>query len=111
LQKIYNKLVRDRIPEIIRADGNVCTTEIMQGGEYIQALREKLVEEALEAAATVDIPMLINELADVYEVMDALMARYDITPASVLAAKEERRNERGGFAQHIRLIDISSPDA
>ena len=103
--------MRDRIPEIIRADGCICTTAIMPEEEYIQALREKLVEEALEAAATSDIPMLINELADVYEVMDALMAQYDITPASVLAAKEQRRSERGGFAQRIRLIDISSPDA
>lgn len=42
----YNKLVRDRIPEIIRQDGRECGTERMSEAEYVQALREKLVEEA-----------------------------------------------------------------
>ena len=43
--KIYNKLVRDRIPEIIEADGRMCTTEILLDDRYLQMLDAKLNEE------------------------------------------------------------------
>ncbi|MCI0711669.1 MAG: nucleoside triphosphate pyrophosphohydrolase [Chloroflexi bacterium] len=59
----YNKLVRDNIPEIIAANG--------------QALRQKLVEEAQEVLQAKP-DELVNELADVYEVLDALIAAYDL---------------------------------
>jgi predicted house-cleaning noncanonical NTP pyrophosphatase (MazG superfamily) len=67
MRKTYNKLVRDRIPEIIQAAGQEYATEVMSLEEYQQALREKLIEEAQEAADASD---LISELADLYEVMD-----------------------------------------
>ena len=50
MRKEYNKLVRDRIPEIIRRDGRNCEIATISEDEYLQALREKLVEEAQEAA-------------------------------------------------------------
>ena len=46
--KVYNKLVRDRIPEIIKADGNACTTEILPDDRYLQMLDAKLNEELTE---------------------------------------------------------------
>ena len=51
MRKEYDKLVRDRIPEIIRQDGRQCGVEVMPEDEYVQALKDKLVEEAKEAAA------------------------------------------------------------
>ena len=36
--KVYNKLVRDRIPEIIEADGDVCATEILSAERYLEML-------------------------------------------------------------------------
>ena len=50
MRKTYHKLVRDRIPEIIREPGKTCEVVTLAAEEYHQALRQKLVEEAMEAA-------------------------------------------------------------
>jgi predicted house-cleaning noncanonical NTP pyrophosphatase (MazG superfamily) len=100
---IYNKLIRDRIPEIIRAAGKQCETDMMTDEEYIQALRSKLVEEAqeVEQAAPND---LLTELADLQEVIAALMAVYGISPEQVSTVQCSRRVERGGFEQRLKLL-------
>ena len=99
----YNKLVRDRIPEIIRRDGRKCGTEIMPEEEYRQALLEKLQEEAQEAIEGSS-TQLVTELADIYEVIDALMAAFGIEREVVLAEQTKKRTERGGFERRIRLL-------
>ncbi|TAE56625.1 MAG: hypothetical protein EAZ88_03705 [Oscillatoriales cyanobacterium] len=50
MEKKYYKLVRDRIPDIIRESGNECETAVLSDEEYRQALRQKLIEEAAEVA-------------------------------------------------------------
>lgn len=99
----YHKLVRDRIPEIIEQDGRKCATETMSEDEYRQALREKLVEEAQEAAESTP-DGIVTELADLYEIIDALMATYDIDREAVLAEQSQRRITRGGFEKQLRLL-------
>ncbi len=99
----YQKLVRDFIPEIIRRSGSSCEVLTMTEEEYRQALRQKLVEEASEAAAA-DPDYLAVELADLYEVMDALMASYGLAAEAVRTEQERRRAARGGFAQRLRLL-------
>jgi predicted house-cleaning noncanonical NTP pyrophosphatase (MazG superfamily) len=99
----YHKLVRDRIPEIIRRDGRECATEMMTEEAYRQALLQKLLEEAHEAAA-VGPEKLVEELADLYEVIDAIMAAYGIEREAVLAKQAHKRAERGGFERRIRLL-------
>ena len=103
MRTTYNKLIRDRIPEIIHAAGKQCETEVMPEAEYLQALRDKLVEEALEVqkAAPAD---LATELADICEVMDALMAAYGISPEQVRLLQAARREERGAFEKRLKLI-------
>jgi len=103
MRKEYNKLVRDRIPEIICQDGRQCGVEVMPEDEYVQGLKDKLVEEAQEAAAARTEDM-VKELADLYEVVDALMAACRIDRQVVLAKQEERRQSRGGFDQRLRLL-------
>jgi len=103
MRKEYDKLVRDRIPEIIRQDGRQCGVEVMPEDEYVQALKDKLVEEAKEAAAAGS-DDLVKELADLNEVIDALMAACGIERQAVLARQEERRQSRGGFDQRFRLL-------
>jgi predicted house-cleaning noncanonical NTP pyrophosphatase (MazG superfamily) len=107
VQKIYHKLVRDRIPEIISANGSTSEIEIMDEETYRQALRQKLIEEAQEAA-TADEQHLITELADLYEVIDALMTCDHISPSQVRDEQTQRRSARGGFSQRIRLLSTSS---
>jgi predicted house-cleaning noncanonical NTP pyrophosphatase (MazG superfamily) len=103
MKKVYNKLVRDRIPEIIQAAGQEFSVEIMVETEFKQALRKKLVEEAQEAAAA-DSENLVQELADLYEVIDALMVTQQISREAVLTEQERRRAERGGFTHRLKLI-------
>ena len=100
---IYNKLIRDRIPEIIMAAGKQYEAVVMTDDEYIQALRSKLVEEAQEAKEA-DLDDLINELADLQEVITALMSAYSISQEQVSEAQDARRNERGGFEKRLKLI-------
>jgi predicted house-cleaning noncanonical NTP pyrophosphatase (MazG superfamily) len=102
-RKNYNKLVRDRIPEIIVADGRQCGTEIMTDDEYRRALLSKLVEESQEVAAA-DRDELVKEIADLYEVIDALFVAFDLDREAVLAMQQKRRDERGGFEKRIKLL-------
>ena len=103
-RKTYNKLVRDRIPEIIAADGRQCSTEIMSDDEYRRALLAKLVEEAQEVAAAAEDDELVKEIADLYEVIDALLIAFDLDREAVLAMQQKRHDERGGFEKRIKLL-------
>ena len=66
--KVYNKLVRDKIPEIIEADGKTCKTHILSDDEYLAALETKLNEEVAEY----QIDKNLEEMADVLEVLRAI---------------------------------------
>ena len=97
--KVYNKLVRDRIPEIIKADGKTCKTRILSDDEYIEALETKLNEEVAEYLSDKS----LEEMADVLEVLQAIcIARgYSLDDLETLRAK--KAEERGGFAEKIFL--------
>ena len=98
----YNKLVRDRIPEIIEASGKTCATEILSDEAYLRLLDAKLDEELAEYHSDQN----IEELADLLEVIyAAAMARgYTLEQLeSVRAAKAEKR---GAFANKILLKEV-----
>lgn len=97
----YNKLVRDLIPDIIREKGEVPVIEILDEDKFYVALRSKLIEEANEFAAK---PSL-EELADVMEVVDALLGMHGWTRDELLAAQEKKRGERGAFMKRILLVE------
>jgi predicted house-cleaning noncanonical NTP pyrophosphatase (MazG superfamily) len=103
MEKEYHKLVRDRIPDIIRESGNQCETAVLSDEEYRQALRQKLIEEATEVAEACR-DELVGELADLYEVIDALRISYGISGDRILNAQAKRRENRGGFTQKIMLL-------
>ena len=98
----YNKLVRDRIPEIIEASGKICATEILSDEAYLRMVDAKLDEEMAEYHSD----QTIEELADLLEVIyAAAMARgYTLEQLeSVRAAKAEKR---GAFANKILLKEV-----
>lgn len=105
----HYKLVRDSIPDIINQNGYTCSVATMDEEEYRQALRDKLIEEAREAAET-STEKLVTELADVYEVIDALIASYNIKDEDVHFEQERKRAVRGGFEGRIRLLWIEQED-
>jgi predicted house-cleaning noncanonical NTP pyrophosphatase (MazG superfamily) len=99
------KLVRDRIPEIIQADGRRPVTRVLHGTAYRAALLAKLVEEADEAshAAAADLP---GELADILEVLRALTAATGMSWVQLLALADDKLSRRGGFTQRIFLESV-----
>jgi predicted house-cleaning noncanonical NTP pyrophosphatase (MazG superfamily) len=103
----YNKLVRDRIPEIIKAEGHQPVTRILDQEGYQAALLAKLLEEAQEASAApaVDLPA---ELADVLEVLQALVRALGMIWEDFLSLAARKRAERGGFDDRIFLEHVES---
>lgn len=96
------KLVRDLIPEIIRADGRHPVSRTLEPEEYEDALHAKLAEEAAELRDARDGKRL-EEAADVYEVLSALVAHHGFTMDEVSETAAEKRSARGGFAGRVWL--------
>ena len=103
MRQEHNKLIRDRIPEVIRQAGRECEVKKMSQSEYHQALLDKLLEEAKEAAQA-NSNNLVEELADVYEVVDAILINLEIDKDLVLAKQEQKRQEKVGFTKKLRLL-------
>ena len=111
---VERKLVRDRIPELIAADGRLAKTEVLEGANYTEALVDKLAEEAAELATELGVPTpdasrVVAELADVVEVVRAIAAASGSDLDAVMDAADRKRAERGGFQDRIRLLGISRP--
>lgn len=99
----YDKLIRDRIPEIMDDAGVSYEIETLDDAAFEHALRAKLVEEAGEAAAAAGQDDLAKELADVLEVVRALMKATGLDSKNVETLRERRRIERGGFERRLWL--------
>lgn len=100
---VYNKLIRDRIPEIITQSGKAYGIEVMSLEEYEQALLEKIVEEAMEVRQA-DNEHIKTELADLQEVIDGILFLKGISRQSLRIEQRSRRNLRGGFRKRLRLL-------
>lgn len=98
--KIYNKLVRDRIPEIIASDnGKTCSIRTMQPVEYLKALNKKLQEELQEYLESGE----VEELADLEEVLRAILDVKNVSYDDFESIRIEKANERGAFKKRIFL--------
>jgi predicted house-cleaning noncanonical NTP pyrophosphatase (MazG superfamily) len=95
----YDKLVRDRIPDIIMAKGESCMTHIADEAEYEAKLFEKLREEANELVRDKS----VGEIADVLEVIDAIAALKGFSKEEIDAIKQKKFEERGGFSGRVIL--------
>lgn len=104
-ETIYNKLVRDKIPEIIKADECEPITRVLNDEEYRQELLQKVSEEAqelLEASSTES----LNELADLLELIYSILEVDNITKEELEKARIQKLSERGGFADKIFLEKV-----
>src|SRR5258706_11545051 len=104
-----HKLIRDRLPQIMRDAGLSVFDRRMGTAEFDTALRAKLVEEAAEARAAASSAELIDELADIAEVTRALMALHDVTAETVEVARLKKRAARGGFDGRVWNAAVSAP--
>ena len=96
---IYNKLVRDGIPEYIRKKGGTPVVRVADEVEYWQKLKEKLSEEVAEFNKDEN----IEEIADIMEVLDAIVDYKKFDRAHIVQAKAKKAEERGGFKDRIIL--------
>ncbi|MBU4224162.1 nucleoside triphosphate pyrophosphohydrolase [Patescibacteria group bacterium] len=101
--KIYNKLVRDKIPEIIENDGEKPITRILDDEEYKKELKNKLLEESQEAVLAENSHELMKEIGDIFEVIEAIEKAFGLSKDEILKMKEERKQKRGGFEKKIFL--------
>lgn len=100
--KVYNKLVRDRIPEIIKESGKECEIEIVNGIDKQELLEKKLLEEVNEYMEDKN----LEELADVMEVLFGLANELGFTEVDLLNKRKEKLQERGGFKDGIVLVNV-----
>ena len=100
--KIYNKLVRDRIPEIIEASGNTCITEILSDEEYLKMIDAKFDEELAEYHKDQN----IEELADMLEVIYAAAVARGYSIEELEKVRVEKTEKRGGFSKKILLKEV-----
>ena len=94
------KLVRDKIPQIIIADGKKPITRILNEDEYLSELDKKLNEEIAEYQEDKS----IEELADVLEVMFAICVARGYSVEELMNVRNSKRDKRGGFEQRIFWI-------
>lgn len=105
MKKVYNKLVRDRIPEIIREQGSICNTQILDDETYLQMLDAKLDEELAEYHQDPN----MEELADLLEVIYAVAAARGCTKQNLNAICANKAEKRGRFEKRIFLKDVIEP--
>ena len=97
--KVYNKLVRDKIPEIIKNNGEEPNTRILSDEEYLSELNKKLQEEMKEYLESGD----IEELADLEEVLLAILDAKNISHEEFEKIRLEKVKKRGAFKKKIFL--------
>ncbi len=102
----HNKLVRDKIPDIIKASGSEAKTRVLKDDEYRQELIKKLLEEVAEFAADES----AEELADVLEVILTLRENMGLGEEDLDKVRSKKLKERGGFKNKIFLEETSAPE-
>lgn len=96
----YNKLVRDKIPDIIKTQGETPIIKILNDKEYIEELNKKLIEETNEYQQTKE----IEELADILEVIYSISEARGYSQNDLLEIYQQKHEKRGGFSKKIFLV-------
>lgn len=102
----YNKLVRDRVPELIEESGRKQISRTLNEDEYEQALMDKIVEEIEEYRVSKN----EEEIADIYEVLDCLVKLKDYEPMHIDYLRLIKREARGSFHKRILLEEVEDKD-
>lgn len=102
----YNKLVRDKIDEKIKANGEIPITRILSEEEYKIELLKKLDEEFLELKEAIslrDKEKILEESSDLFEVIKAYNELMDNSFEDITKTMNEKREKRGGFSRRLFL--------
>lgn len=99
---IYNKLIRDRIPEIIKEDGNESEIKVLDNEEYLVELNKKLREELNEYLESGE----VEELADIAEILYAIAKYKGVDAGEFDSIRIRKAEKRGGFEKKLFLISV-----
>ena len=105
--KVYNKLIRDNIPKIIQDAGKKCSTRILDQEEYLVELRKKLIEESSELVASKTIQEVIEEMADIYELLETILIEEKIDLLEIKKRRIQKNMEKGSFEEKVFLKNVS----
>ncbi len=97
--KIYNKLVRDKIIDIIEADGRIAKYRVLDDNEYRQELNKKLQEEVKEYLEDNN----VEELADIVEIVYGILNSMDVSIREFEKIRINKQEKRGAFEKKIYL--------
>ena len=101
MKRLFNKLVRDKIPQTIQDNGEVAKTEILNDERFLEELHKKLFEEANEFVEEDS----VEELADLMEVIYAIARLRGIDWKEMEKVRQEKAQKRGAFEKRIFLIE------
>lgn len=105
---VFKKIVRDKIPQNIEYKGEYVYQKKVINDLLTNSLKVKLVEEALEVFDATSTTEIVEEIADVLEVIEALTKSLDISMDEIIQVKEEKKKDKGGFDEGIVLLKTSS---
>ena len=105
-RKYINKLVRDKVPQLVKKNGQIAKIRVLAPKEFEKELKKKLLEEAQEVV-NASRKEIIDELADVLEVVEELANYYQLSFSEIKKHQRKKRDERGRFSQKIFLISVS----
>lgn len=102
----YNKLIRNKIPQIIKANGKTPTTRILPEEEYIKEICKKTQEELTEYIEAKTKPDKLEELSDLLELINALAEYEGTTLEEINNIRKKKAEERGNFSDRVFLIEV-----
>lgn len=100
--KQYDKLIRDQIPDIIRASGKECICRVLSREEYLARLDQKLQEELNEYLESGS----LEELADLTEVIHAVACARGYSMEELEEVRADKARKRGGFKKRLLLEEV-----
>ncbi|MGE6551346.1 nucleoside triphosphate pyrophosphohydrolase [Bacillus mycoides] len=103
----YNKLIRDKIPQIIKNNGKTPTIRILPEDEYIKEICKKTEEEITEYLEAKIKPHKLEELSDLLELINALAEYEGTTLEEINTIRKKKAEERGGFSDRVFLIKVT----
>jgi predicted house-cleaning noncanonical NTP pyrophosphatase (MazG superfamily) len=96
------KLIRDKIPQIIQNVGKTAIIEKVNNKKTLmQYIKTKIIEEANEVLVALNKKQIIEEIADLYEIIDKLIFELKIKPSEIIKTKQIKKNKRGGFTKNL----------
>jgi predicted house-cleaning noncanonical NTP pyrophosphatase (MazG superfamily) len=102
----YNKLIRDKIPQIIDKEGKSYTLRTLSNEEYVVELKTKLGEELKEYLSAADDTNAVEELADLLELVQTLSTVHGASPQELEEVRRKKADKRGGFQEKLFLVEV-----